>query len=290
MTVKLEWKRIGFLQLSILALVWNKEMYGLEIGNHLSLQGYPVKTSQLYPALNNLEANGYLEKKESTRAGVSRNFYKTSSKGHELLTTYLMKQLELFINIAFDSDTLDYLYDYLDDFLQIEEGIVLADFSLRLIEPLLSSIIPKIGLTGHYFIISPSDEMMPILKDRINHYELESVASVLQTDSAHVTALANDSVDIALLVFTLHEEKTEWMLREIRRILKPSGRIIVIDTLDIHGHIVIDLIVSFIPNHQHFGLDRDIFKELLEKNSLKIAKENTINGIGFWELKKDINY
>ena len=61
--------RLGWLQLSILTMVWNKEMYGLEIQKHLKIRGYPIATTQLYSALNNLERIEALKVNVVLRAG-----------------------------------------------------------------------------------------------------------------------------------------------------------------------------------------------------------------------------
>ena len=42
------WRRLGFLQLSLIMHLRQKEMYGVEIREHLALDGYVVDDNQIY--------------------------------------------------------------------------------------------------------------------------------------------------------------------------------------------------------------------------------------------------
>ena len=85
--------RKGFLELCVLkALERKTKAYGLEILLLLKNIGLEVNEGTLYPLLNRMQKNGWLESTWDTKteSGHPRRFYHLSSTGKELLPKMLI--------------------------------------------------------------------------------------------------------------------------------------------------------------------------------------------------------
>ena len=204
-------KRLGTLQMKILILLWNREMYGLEIQKHLALKGLKTSTSQLYPALEKLTQMKALEKKVVPKIGADRNFYWTSPYGKDLILKYISDFMEDLAEIQFEK--FGEWTPFILQMISIEPGMVVIDFSIREIESLLVQLAPRVSRTGRYFLVAHKEETTTLLKDRIEHYQLEDYVNVLHRNNNHVD-LGDNSSDIVLAFVTLHEDRSDWVLRD----------------------------------------------------------------------------
>lgn len=84
--------RKGFLELCVLNVLNNSEKaYGLEILQLLEKVGLEVNEGTLYPLLNRMQKNGWLESlwETQTESGHPRRFYQLSKVGKKLLPEML---------------------------------------------------------------------------------------------------------------------------------------------------------------------------------------------------------
>lgn len=84
--------RKGFIELCVLKVLHNKaKAYGLEILLSLKDHGVSVNEGTLYPLLNRMQKNGWLESTwdTQTESGHPRRFYQLSETGKVLLPQML---------------------------------------------------------------------------------------------------------------------------------------------------------------------------------------------------------
>ncbi len=112
-----------------------------------------------------------------------------------------------------------------------------------------------------------------INKDLLNKVKNEGVKQGLYNieviwgdiDTPNGTKLRDFSVDIALVCNVLFQiENKDVLVKEVRRILKPGGKALVVDWTDSFGGLG--------PKQSHvFGLDKS--KEIFEKNGFHVERE-----------------
>ena len=81
--------RKGILELVILKLLSEKEMYGYELVAELNQQGnsFNIKEGTLYPILYRLEDNGLMETRweQSASRGQPKKYYSVTRKGKQVM-------------------------------------------------------------------------------------------------------------------------------------------------------------------------------------------------------------
>jgi PadR family transcriptional regulator PadR len=76
--------RKGSLELAILASLWNRSLYGLEVLRALEAGGLPVAEGTLYPILNRLRLDGLLDAEwRNMEAGRPRKYYVLTPAGRQ---------------------------------------------------------------------------------------------------------------------------------------------------------------------------------------------------------------
>lgn len=275
---KLNYRNFNWTQLTILSLLWNKAMYGLEIKNNLESRQISVNSSQLYPLLKKFSNLGLLTSHKEDRADTAdRIFYKTSPKGQKVLFNYFRDILGLFFEgysnlVGFIGDEIHKLVD-----LNVP-GIIIADLSYDIIESVLVKIVPNQDITAQYFIVCESEEKKNIVDYRVKYNKLDEIVKTY-TFNQKRSILPDASVDVVLLLFTLHELETDYILSEAKRILKPNGSIVLADNLikSVNENFLFDAILQVFPSR--FTED-DYFThlyKLLEENHLRITKQHEIS-------------
>ena len=276
-------KRLGTLQMKILILLWNREMYGLEIQKHLELKGLRTKTSQLYPALDKLAQMGALEKRTVHKIGADRKFYWTSQYGKNLILKYISDFMEDLAEIQFEK--FGEWTPFILEMISIEPGMVVVDFSIREIESLLVHLAPMVSRTGRYFLVAHKEETTELLKERIEHYQLEDYVNVLKRKK-EVVELGDNSSDLVFAFVTLHEDRSDWVLKDMARILKKGGKAVIIDMEHIENHMLIDILVHFAIAHSRTGLILKDFKKEAQVLGFEIEKIEKREGLLFILLQK----
>jgi len=285
MKKEIDWKRLGWRQLTVITLLWNREMYGIEIQKRMKMLGDNLGQGQLYPLLNKLEEAGVLEANEKERIGANRIYYKTTEKGKETLKIYGINFIGLFQRLIIEKTS--YIIETIIEELEIGPGKIITDFSAPDIENVvLEEIAPKIRPTGRLFIETSSTEKVELLEYRIRFHELEDIVTPIEVIDGRVN-LPDKSVDIATCIFTLHEENTEWIIPEIARVLKEDGKAMIIDLKKIdfeEGNIIMDTIAilgDVVPRHNRdsIGVDFKEVEEVLKKNNLVLEKKEEKRGV-----------
>lgn len=274
--------RFGWVQFSILGLLWETEMYGLEILEHLHLKGHKISSSQLYPALNKLEGEGLLGSYNEQRVGADRKVYKTTAEGKDQIRWYIVGFLDLFSHII--ANQMAFVAEDILSSISFDMGPYrLVDFSSSVGESILKPLAIAIRPYGQYFLTSPNKTVRNLYENQIDHYDLRDVCLVAEVnEESKLTTIKDSSVDICLSIFGMHEEGGEWFLPEMRRILKKNGLFVIADLEAIRGNAFLDLLVEFIPQHKMFGLDLDLARKLINTNGLKIVEERNNKGIHYF--------
>ena len=112
--------RLGWLQTAIIATLWNKEMYGTEIQNHLKVRGFKIGPSQLYPTLHRLKKQDALSCREIKRSGTFVKLYRTTEVGKKWIFDDSIKLLGIFQDIIVDK--FDFIPAIIQELLEIKDG------------------------------------------------------------------------------------------------------------------------------------------------------------------------
>jgi SAM-dependent methyltransferase len=267
-------------------MLWNTEMYGLEISKWLAVRGIDIRTSQLYPALNHLEKIGALKSREAVRAGATRRYYETTTAGREMVMHSLLNFFFLFEDMIVDS-----VFPVIEKSIgiaQIHQGMVVVDFSSVHYDRLVKMLTQQVAPSGRCLLVAHSEILSSIFHDRIEYYAIENSTILVRQERERVP-IPDHSVDVALLVFTLHEDGTEWTVKEMARVLKPSGVGIVVDALRSSEESIVDAIleefVRYVPRHSRYMISSSEVKHILEENALNIRSEERVRGIAIFQVE-----
>ncbi|MFX0114841.1 MAG: helix-turn-helix transcriptional regulator [Candidatus Hodarchaeota archaeon] len=264
--------RLGRVQQAIIATLWAREMYGAEIQKNLRLKGFDIGPGRLYPALHRLVEIGALSCRED-----ERKYYKTAKKGKELIFGMFSVFWGLFSDLI--GERVGFLADHMLELVQITDGMVVVDFSGFIYESITVKLAPLTAPTGRYFIIPNEKAFLDVLPIRIEHYQLEDVVTILEKADGKIP-LHHQSVDLALIFFSTLEEEISWLIKELPRILKPTGRAIVVGTQQPKEEDILQEIIRDIFGTNPRGeIDLPFFKSILKENSLQIEKQKAYKGI-----------
>ncbi len=212
--------RLGWLQLSILTMVWNKEMYGLEIQKHLKIRGYPIATTQLYSALNNLERIEALKVNVVLRAGASRKYYIATEIGKKLVMDFFVNFLILFQERIWEK-----FNPFLEDIcskLNGVEGKEIVDFSEFYSDQMFETLISPLAIHNQYNIICESAEVKNAYEDQMKLFDNKDNIFPLKIMEKK-TDIPTNSMDYAFCFFSLHAEGYDWIIPEMSRVLRTDG-------------------------------------------------------------------
>jgi DNA-binding PadR family transcriptional regulator len=276
-------KPLGWLQIAIISLCWNREMYGLEIQKHLQLEGHKVGSGQLYPALKKLLQAGALLDRQEERIGATRNFYKTTPLGQKMVYDFVFQFLRIFNSIYMDN--IGFVADKLLELISITPGMVVLDLSIEQVEELLLKLVPKVGDIGRYFLTSPSKDMEDLIKERILHYGLQDYIKIFDRSQNQIN-LPDHSCDLVFNIFSEHEPNHEWMLDEMIRLLKPEGKGVIIDTIALKDHIFIDMLATFI-RQQEFGINPEKLRKQLNLQNMHILHDLQDHGVQYFVFERN---
>ncbi len=284
-------RRLGWLQLQLLTMLWNSEMYGLELKKMLALKGERVSPGQLYPALNRLEEAGLLESKEEARVGANRKFYWATERGKQTVISFLLDFLAMFEDFFWEE--IDFLFDEVVQLADFSPGTIVGDFS-RYHPRQVFDIVRRVGPTGRYYFFNSIPDMAEIFQAHAEHFELEHVITIIDATDGLVP-LHDGAIDIGLVLFTIHEDDTEWIVKELGRLLKPDGVGIIVDAplavnpaesllIKIFGK----LVAGQIPRHTQLGRNLQKLPELLEKYHLILSESKIHEDIQFFVVTKAV--
>ncbi len=106
----------------------------------------------------------------------------------------------------------------------------------------------------HFCRPEENKDTTSLLQYRIEHYNLDKIVRVLEIENQSVS-LPDNPVDLALIIFTIHKDGTEWLIHEMARILKPSGKGVIIDSvLPLAEGMILDMIREPAPAHSQMSV------------------------------------
>jgi PadR family transcriptional regulator PadR len=265
-------KRLGWFQISLLTILWTRDMYGLELQTYLKLQGNDVSVGQIYPALKHLEDDGLVSSYEEIRKGANRKYYSLTPTGRQSILQFVEMFKSIFNGIIWQK--LSFLPDKL------------LDLSLTYPELILRSFAPKVGPTGHYFLLSENPtqtQQLELLLDYINlncpfHILEPFVAS--DSSSPWSIPLPDRTLDLIYSIFRIPKKLSPAIFTEVARLLKPDGHWIILDMISVGDHIIQDMEMT-LRTSQHLSFESADFLSLLSSNNLKIAHQTIFRGLAF---------
>ncbi|MHA2250763.1 MAG: helix-turn-helix transcriptional regulator [Candidatus Kariarchaeaceae archaeon] len=300
---ELTWRRLGYLQLSLLIHLWQKEMYGMEIKRHLALMGYPIKENQLYPALKRLEEGGVVEAQEREVKGTNRTriYYKLNKEGRILIGEYLYHFYGLFSDLT--ASKLGFVRKEILEYVELRSDMLVGDFSRRYTDTQFEPIAyfaRKMSLTGRLFIMNfEGGKYEKILRERIKLHKVENTIVLLDIDQdageGKKTILPDNSLDLCMSIFSLRYKGTEWIIPEVARVLKPKGIIVVaasidrkeIDVRSVFIDVMMDMSKEAFPETTRVGVDPDEIQNKFVENGLSVLKRKEKNGVAYFLFEKN---
>ncbi len=264
--------RLGRVQQAIIATLWAREMYGAEIQKNLKLKGFDIGPGRLYPALHRLVEIGALSCRED-----ERKYYTTTKNGKELVFGMFKFIFDLFSDLV--GEKIGFLADHMLELVQITDGMVVVDFSGFIYESITVKLAQFTAPTGRYFIIPNDKSLLDVLPIRIEHYQLENIVTILEKTNDKIP-LRDQSVDLAMIFLSAFEEEISWFVKELPRILKPTGRAIVVGTQQPKEEDILQEIMKDIFGINPRGeIDLPYFESILKENNLEIEKQKAYKGI-----------
>ena len=273
---------LGWLQQTIMTIVWTREMYGLQIKNFLKRLGEDVSPGQLYPTLDKLKKMKFLKIREEIKKGANRKYYSITEKGKMLMYRNFISLFALVELTAIEK--FSFIFEEVLEMVPINAGSIVVDFTNPVINQGRIKFAPLTAPTGRYFAVNTAKFAKDLLSLWLVDEGLQEIVTIINPENSSIS-LPDQSVDVALVFFQLHEDRTEWILKEIRRVLKPDGKALIIDVEDLKGHIIEQVLVAFMPDHSRMGINKEIFYPLLKNNQLDVVFEKKKQGYIYFILQ-----
>jgi DNA-binding PadR family transcriptional regulator len=86
---------LGFIRIHILYHAQNENIYGVQMMDELSKNGYKLRPGTLYPILHSLEREGLLKSQKKNVEGKIRKYYSITPAGNKILQEVLVMLKEL---------------------------------------------------------------------------------------------------------------------------------------------------------------------------------------------------
>ncbi len=162
--------------------------------------------------------------------------------------------------------------------LQVKPGMYVADvgagtgyFTVRLAH--------RVGPTGRVYATDVQPEMLSKLQENVEKEHLNNVEGVLGTQSD--PRLPAGKLDMILMVDVYHElAQPQRMLRELRKALKPTGRLVLIE------YRKEDPTIPIRPEHKMSAQEVKAEVEAEGYTLVNLAKDLPRQSIFFFEIKK----
>lgn len=114
---------------------------------------------------------------------------------------------------------------------EVNEGDSVADLGCGRSIFFLYSLASLVGITGKVYGIDILPEALDSVSHDVTHHRLSMIKVIrANLEKPHGVSLSDDSISSAFLINTLSQSTDSLaMLREAKRLLKPGGRLIVVD-------------------------------------------------------------
>ena len=273
-----EIKHLNWLQQRIIELLWEqKGLYGQEIADILSyehLDEEKIRSGQLYPALRKLEKGGFVKAEEKKIENIKHVIYSITDKGEreigkKLSGFFHLMEVRIGKKLSNILESLNQKLDFSDKFC--------VDLSNRLLDPVTLRLANFVEPDGRYIVRKDSyfdADLSELLQKRIITFNHQHLISIKDRDE-----ITKKNVDIAVVVFTLHEGDSEWILPKMKEILRPDGYGVIIDLVSLEGHIIEKIVSEYLSNHSKIGIDVSVTKEELNQLGFEVTDEKIEDGI-----------
>jgi DNA-binding PadR family transcriptional regulator len=258
----------------ILSVLWEDKMYGLEIQRAIRLYGFKATSGQLYPALNRLEENGVISSHEETRIGANRIYYSITPKGKKLLIDSVLDQVKILEIIAAKNLSRSLVES---GFVHVKPGDIVVEFSNLKFKEFTVHAASGTVPTGRYVIVSKDRRETSLLTEWAESEDLGGLIQVVEEERS--IPVPDDSADVVLILLRLHLDGSEWILGEAKRIVRDSGEVVIFDLLDMGQDFRNDFYSGILPDHSRVGVEVGELISSLERNGLKVTRENIDRGL-----------
>ncbi|MFX0062948.1 MAG: helix-turn-helix transcriptional regulator [Candidatus Hermodarchaeota archaeon] len=264
-----------WLQLQTLIFLSEKDLYGLELRDLFENLGIKLSPGQIYPMLSKLFENGLVTMHEEASGHHPRKVYSITEKGQEEISWAaqpFIKYLEVVI-----AKYLDLIKNELLEQLEIERGMIVADFSNKYSEWWAQLLQPSLDITGRFYFCRQKNEIERIHK-RIEG-KIHSRQFFVLEGSPEEFPLPENSVDRCMALLSFHEAPdNEIVIAEMLRVLKRDGKLVICDVIDVE-HIMFATLASLLPDHKQIGTKPELIKQSLRDKGFQITGYSEHNGI-----------
>jgi DNA-binding PadR family transcriptional regulator len=219
--------RIGWFQLQLLMQCAFQAKYGYEIINDLRLNNINMSTGQIYPALKKLVKSGHLKTFSKRGRAARRKYYQITKKGIDDLRRTIRSTL---INL------IPVMYTLIDDLklklyrnYRIERGDTILLYSYP-IKNALIDLARLVGDTGKILITVNGELTRQTILDLAEFDHFEQVIQPVTISTDFTIDIPKESANQAILLLFQKEKEIDLLMNEVKRIVKPGGRILLLST------------------------------------------------------------
>ncbi|MFX0071658.1 MAG: helix-turn-helix transcriptional regulator [Candidatus Hermodarchaeota archaeon] len=259
---------LGWFELQLLMLISQKERYGYELLNEIRNCGrFTYSTGSLYPTLKRLEKKGYVKTRIQEKEDTSdRVYYSTTTEG-----IMMLKNIMQYILTIIDRNTWDEIKELRELVIlkaEIKNGDVVIDFSDAIGELFVIEISEKVGSSGKVYLIADNEGQKKWFESFFLSSKIENVRIVI--GQIPYDKIISSSVDSVVQLIGLHHfEDPIKIINEMKRIVKPGGKIVISDMKKIDHVIFNSMCNLFHPKNQRLGTSMQELNEYLNKLNLE---------------------
>ncbi len=274
-----------WLQLQTLIFLSEKDLYGLELKDLFGDLDIKLSPGQIYPMLSKLLEQGLVTMYEEASGHHPRKVYSITKKGQEEISWAaqpFIKYLEVVVARYLDLIKIELLEQ-----LEIKRGMIIADFSKKYSEWWAQLLQPYLDITGRFYFCRHKNEIGRINK-RIEG-KIHSRQLFVLEGSPEDFPLPDNSVDRCMALLSLHEAAdNEIVISEMLRVLKPDGKLVICDVIDVE-HIMFATLASLLPDHKQIGTKPELIKQSLRDKEFQITGYSEHNGIFILSAQLEAN-
>ncbi|MEM3587074.1 MAG: helix-turn-helix transcriptional regulator [Candidatus Jordarchaeaceae archaeon] len=270
--------KVGAFQLRVLEILRERPMHGYGIMNELEARtGHRPTTAALYPTLQKLEHYGFIKSKIEPGKKRNRKVFSLTKEGLEELTNVLGLMIEFCISGI--QEEFEAIQKEVYCKMEVQEGstILYPSTIYKSIHDLANAFKDK----GKVVALVPSKTFKEIIDKAVKRDHLSHTITVKEGGLEKIP-LEGSSVDFAVYPFTLcrcspwaTSINLERAAKEVARVLKPNGKLVVID-LEKSDHAMLRILSK---NIELCGFNLSEAKKLLEVCGFKNVTASSQKGI-----------
>ena len=274
---------LGWFELQLLMLISQKERYGYELLNEIRNSGrFTYSAGSLYPTLKRLEKKGYVKTRIQEKNDTSdRIYYSTTAEG-----ILMLKNIMQYILTIIDRNTWDEIKELREIVIakaEIKNDDIVMDCSDAIGELFALEISKKVGTSGKVYLIAENEGQKKNYEDFFISNNIENIKIII--GQIPYNKIISSSVDSAVQLIGLHHfEDPLKIISEMKRIVKPGGKIVISDMKKINHVIFNSMCNLFHPKNQRPGTSIQELNEYLNKMSIENVEisewQGMIIGVG----------